>query len=303
MPINCFFKLLVIVLLAAGLAISVACGSDNVHEDQPNQDLNVGEEDDDLEQNDLEQDDLEQDDLVMLNSEGGICLNVQYPWYSSGGASAGTNTIYLYVDNTMVDGNDSIFSGECQASVDGDDIFIDNEVFVAESDSEATADAQSPYSVECGEVQLEAKTYTVHVGEAQYEFPIPEEGVPTTVPPDRTECVGVGEQETDENTGTICVSESDSAKTQLRAVHEIGGTSCVDDYQLECEFDVLDGEITVSTVGTYRSYHHIGDCTMDIGSVSTDCGELDLDDSSYQLNYGGDVLDFELPLDDEICGP
>ena len=123
------------------------------------------------------------------------------------------------------------------------------------------------------------------------------------VPPDRTECVGVGEEQTDENTGDICVRESESAAVQLQATHEVGGNSCIDDYQLECELDVLDDEITVSTVGNYRSYHQMGDCTADTWGVSTDCGELDLEDGDYQLHYGGDVVDFELPLDDEGCGP
>lgn len=283
------YRLVLVAILSTTLLILSACGDD--------------------------QDSQSADNTTALEGQGGVCFNVEYPWWSGSGTAAGSPiTVYLYVDESMVDGATGAFEGDCSVEVDGDDIIVESGVVFAA----AAGEAPSPYSVACGDVVLEARTYTVKVGDEEYEFVVPTEqeaGV-EALPPEWAECVGVGEELTEEDGGEVCVQVSQpmpatspgigTAMVQITTVHEIDGNSCTDAYVLDCDFQVSNNEIEVSTTGTYRSYHHMGDCTADIWPVESHCGTRELDFGDYEINYGGEVFAFQVPAasgNERICGP
>ncbi len=252
------------------------------------------------------EDDVPSEDQAVyeLEGEGAICFGTTNPAAPETGVRPGTSTpLVLYVDKTMVPDVEGGFAGECDVTVDGDEIIVDNGVFVPNEDSSYFDEARSPYTVVCSEITLEEKSYTVRMGETIYELDLSQaedDGVTS-----RTTCLGLGEEIVEENTAELCVRpvEDEDANVELVATHETGATSCIDGYELQCDLDEDDGDYSVMMVATYRRYTVTfdGECTADLAYRDVDCGALDLEEGSYEFSYGDEILAFDVPVEDDVC--
>ncbi len=247
-----------------------------------------------------------------LEDEGAVCFGTSNPWDPETGVTSGTSTtLRLYIDESMVSDAEAGFAGECEITVDDGEIIVDNGVFVPNEDSSYFDEAASPYSAECSEITLEEKNYTVRVGESVYELDLSqteEDGGESSESAPGVTCLGLGEEIVEENTAELCVRpiEEDDTNIDLVAQHELGATSCIDAYDLECDVQKEDGDYSVTMVANYRSYAEIAEsagnaCTADLQFSDVDCGALDLEEGSYEFAYGDELLEFDVPVEDDVC--
>lgn len=244
-----------------------------------------------------------------LENEGAVCFGTSNPSAPGGSVVPGTTTtLVLYVDESMVSDVGAGFVGECSVNIDGDDIIIDSGVFVPEEGSEHFDEAMSPYAVECGEFTPEAKHYTVRIGETSYELDLSEVEPPGDMyptDPHGISCVGLGDEIVEEDTAELCVHAKDDAdeNVELVATHVLGATSCIDAYNLECDLHEEGGEYSVSVVADYRDRSQIAqaECTADLTFFDVECGALELEEGSYEFSYGDEILEFDVPVEDETC--
>lgn len=238
-----------------------------------------------------------------LESDAGVCFNTQNPVAPGSYSADFPIPINVFVDESTLPECTVSLSGECTAGLDGDTLDVEHDL-VAEVDEQDCPEPEH-LTAECGEVDLEAQTYTVEIGDESYPHEVPAES-PRGGPlgPEWSDCVGVGEQRTSDETDDICVAPVDDQQNStvvVSATHEVGANSCVDDYDLNCGVDEIDDGYEVSSDATYRWVGELGACTADIWGVSTECTEIELEEGTHEFHFEDDLLEVQAPLDEEVC--
>lgn len=276
-------------ILVAAAFLLVACG-DEVEEDSSNAN------DEEMSEQDL----------------GAICFNVDSPWEPGSYSADSPVSIRVFTAQDMISGCATDIAAECEVSEDGDAIHIESTTTYQES-SDEECDGEAYLTTTCGDLTLEAKTYDVVHGDQTYEVSIPgNDDVDEAGPngPEWSDCVGFGEEMTVEDDGNLCVGDTTEDETSLEAneafslsvVHEVGGSSCVDDFQFECEITGSDSTYTITTTGSYRdTSSDDGECTNDVWEVTAACDDLSLDDGTYTFIHGDDEYEVEIPSQSATC--
>ncbi len=246
------------------------------------------------------------EDETTIDDASALCFGVANPAEPGYHDAEGETELHVYLDAEQVPECTSEVSGECEATIDDDELVIEQDL-TAVVDEDECPDIEQGVAVDCGVVELQEESTTVQVGGESYDHRVPtgdDAHASGPLGPEWSDCVGVGEDRTDDDPDDVCVEpvgDGDDA-VLVSAIHEVGEASCVDDYTITCGVEEDDGEIVVSSSGSYRWVGgDNGGCTADIWDVRADCAEVAVSEGSYDIVFGDEELEIDVPLDDEHC--
>lgn len=241
------------------------------------------------------------DDEVALQASPAVCFGVEHPTEPGGHGAGEDVTIYAYIHGEDVPECTGEISGDCQALGENGELVVEHDLQAVVDEDDCPG--ESGFSVDCGDVELEEQLYDVDVGDQTYEHQVPPADAGDSGPlgPEYSDCVGVGEQRSDDEIEQVCAA-GDEATVSITVAHEVGAASCVDDFTIDCEATEEDGEITVTSSASYRWVGgDNGDCTADLWTVDAECGQLELSEGSYDVVAGDVSMELEIPANGEVC--